>query len=69
MLLHSRYSKIVAIMSTVGLNVSVSFPQINANCQKIQNQIIEIQDGGNWLEWPCQRNYQDVVIIDKQVGV
>lgn len=65
--LHSRYSKVVAIIITIDLNVRVSFPQINANYLGIHNHITEMQDGDDWLEWLCQRTYQDVVIIDKQV--
>lgn len=65
--LHCRYSKIVTIIITIDLNVSVSFPQINSNCQGNQTHIIEIQDGDTWPEWLCQRHHQDVDILDKQV--
>lgn len=40
--LHSRYSKIVAIIIAVDSNVSESVSQINTNCQRIQNHILEI---------------------------
>ena len=64
--LHSRYSKIVAIIITIDLNVSVSFPQIIANFQGIQNHITEKQGGDTRLKPWSRRNYQDVVITDKQ---